>query len=108
MHLDANLCTLEGMTTTLIPTWTLGDRMAKARKAAGYDTPGEMAARLGVHRNTVSNWEHGRVDVPPTAIIAWASVTSVPQWWLLGDGEPTDDAVTGGYPPTWPVTALAA
>jgi len=90
----------------MIPTWTLGDRLAKAREGANISVT-EMARRLRVSRTTISNYEHNRTDPTVSTLMAYEHYTGVPTWWLLGDGEPTDDAVTGGYPPTRPITLAA-
>lgn len=71
---------------TMTPMWTLGDRLAKAREHAGISAQ-DMAARLGVGRNTISNWENDRVSVSRAAILAYASVTGVPSWWIENDDD---------------------
>lgn len=89
---------------TAIPMWTLGDRLSKARSDAGI-SPAAMAARLRVHRNTISNWEHDRVDVPYLALRAWSDETGVALWWLVGDNG-GDDSPTHGYRPPDCVTLI--
>lgn len=82
------------------PTWTLGDRMAKARKVARIGSS-EMGERLGVTRTSVGNWESGR-HVPSALVLrVWAEETGVPLWWLRGDSTEGDIA---GFtaPPTGP------
>lgn len=80
----------EPMSTTLIPKWTLADRLAKAREAAGFSTAA-MAAELGCGRNTITNYEHGRTRPSFAVLRIWADVTHVPMWWLLGDDDPADN-----------------
>lgn len=77
--------------TLQIPTFTLGDRLAKSRDVAGLSVQ-QMARELGVSRNTVSGWEHDRVPATRATLLAYASVTGVPMWWLEGT-EPPDAAV---------------
>jgi transcriptional regulator with XRE-family HTH domain len=79
------------MTSTIIPTWTLGDRLAKARRDVAKLTTRQMAEVLGVHKNTVTNWETGAIQPRRYAITAWAQVTGVSEAWLLGD-QNGDDA----------------
>lgn len=66
-----------------IPDWTLGDRLRKAREHAGMEQ-GELASRIGVSRNTISNYELGRGQRPPKVIVlrAWAHECGVPYEWL--------------------------
>lgn len=45
--------------TGAIPTWTLGDRLRKARMHAGPDQ-GQLAEVTGIHRNTISSYEADR------------------------------------------------
>ena len=53
------------------PTWSLGDRLRKARTEAGYTTS-QFAKRLGLSRTTVSQWENGRAVPRRGFVIAWA------------------------------------
>lgn len=73
------------MTTTEVPTFTLRERLAKAREHAGL-TRDQMAERLSVTERTVRNWENGSTKVTTPIVLAYAAVTSVPVWWLDGDG----------------------
>lgn len=41
------------------PEWTLGERLAKARKVAGL-TQEQMARELGIKESTLAAWEVGR------------------------------------------------
>jgi transcriptional regulator with XRE-family HTH domain len=83
------------MTNVLhIPTWTLGDRLSKARQDAGL-TVVDMAALLGTSRQTIHRYESdstGKRGVPRTVLITWAAVTNVPIQWLVG--LPLTDAPT--------------
>ena len=64
-----------------IPQWDLADRMAKALRTSGV-SPQQMADMLDCHRNTVSNYLHGRSRVPRAVLIAWADITQFPLEWL--------------------------
>lgn len=52
------------------------DRMRLAREIAGL-TSQEMAARLDVTRNTVTNYEKGHTTPTKATRIAWAMTTGV-------------------------------
>ena len=73
-------------TAVHVPTWTLGDRLRKAREFAGLEQ-GELADRIGISRGTVSNYELSRGQRPPKRLVlrAWAEITGVPLDWLAGD-----------------------
>lgn len=76
------------MAQTIVPVWTLSDRLVKARHWAGM-TQEEMADDLGMHRKTLIR--HERSENPPKSfILAYSAVTGVPVAWLLGidDDEP--------------------
>lgn len=73
----------DDMSNTVIPVWTLGDRLAKAREMAGISVQA-MADQLKVARTTISNWEHDRVEVSRSVVIAYGLITGVPSEWLEG------------------------
>jgi transcriptional regulator with XRE-family HTH domain len=70
-------------TSGVVPQWTLGDRLRKARELTGLDR-GEFAVDLGVSRNTVVNYEHAKVNPRKPVLIAWAMKCGVSLDWLLG------------------------
>ena len=80
-------------TTTIAPSWTLGDRLAKARHFAGMNQT-ELAEALGIGRASITRYEDDRHTPSRAVMIAWASVTNVPLAWLesgrtLGDDHST-------------------
>ena len=83
-----------------VPQFTRGDRLRKARECAGI-TSHEMADRIGVSRQTVTRWEHGR-HMPKAAVVLWATITEVPVDWLEDDG---DDPPLRCYFPVRPGSA---
>lgn len=74
-------------TGPVIPEWTLADRLRKARETAGL-SQGQLAAILGVARNTVTNYEGGG-SAKIYVVRAWATATNVPLAWIL-DQKPAD------------------
>jgi len=75
---------------TRTPVWTIADRMGKARREAGLSTA-EMADLLGVSRQTVGNWEAGRVKPSKATLLAWSTYTDVALGWILtGSDNPQD------------------
>lgn len=60
-----------------IPTieWDLIDRLHKSLRLADLK-PGQMADYLGLHRNTVGGWLHGKARMNKATLIAWAAKCS--------------------------------
>lgn len=84
--------------TTPSTTLSLGDRLARAREAAGLGQE-DLARALNVSRATISNYENDvRGKVPFDVVCDWARATGVPLAFFadatLGDGETTN----GWYP----------
>lgn len=77
------------------PQWTIGDRMRKARIAAGLEQD-EMARRLETTRASVSAWERNasRPRNFMEILTRWAEETQVPLSWLLGIGDEGSSATT--------------
>lgn len=83
------------MVTSVVVVWTLGDRLAKARRVAGVSRD-EMAEYLGFSPQAVSNYEADR-RVPKLGVIRlWAMRTGVELEWLrYGDTMPRPEVVAG-------------
>lgn len=87
----------------LLPVWTVGDRLAKAREFADLSQQ-QMADQLCISRRSIVR--HETAATPPRSIVlAYASVTKVPVWWLEGYDQDTmpntqrysrDDIMTQG------------
>ena len=103
---------------TLTPVWTTGDRLRKARESAGIASA-EMSSRLGVSRNTISNYEHDRTEPTLSTIRIWSQETGVSVGWLLGievgpSDQPFSTSACDGYSaeivkfPTQSVSQVAA
>lgn len=70
----------------LVPEWTLGERLRKAREEAGLDRD-EMAARMQVSERTLRNWERD-ANLPRYSLLIakeWAEITQVDLAWLRGE-----------------------
>jgi transcriptional regulator with XRE-family HTH domain len=72
--------------------WDLADRLHKALRISGVSNA-EMAAALGVHRNTVSNYLRGK-KVDRRTLVTWSITCGVPLQWLQ-TGEIPEDPGTG-------------
>lgn len=82
-----------------VPRWDTADRMRKALREADIGVQ-EMAAYLGVARNTVSTWINGRIEPSTQTLRLWALRTGVSYVWL------TDSGSNGGQRET--ITAARA
>jgi transcriptional regulator with XRE-family HTH domain len=71
----------------------MGDRLAKARNAAGY-SQSELADFFGMSRVTLSRYETGAHPAPLYILRLWAMHCHVPLDWLrYGDSPPRPDVV---------------
>ncbi len=59
----------------------LRKRLKAARLLADLEQA-ELAERIGVARQTVSNWERGLAEPSATHFVRWAKVTGQPLEWL--------------------------
>lgn len=116
----------------LVPEWSLGDRLRKARSLTGM-TVAEFAEHIGVSDRTINNAEGDKRAVRRITLNAWALATGVSLDWLetgkaTGSGPPDpgqpDDALsrltarkqartgrsgtTRRYLPNFPLTPVAA
>lgn len=72
-----------------MPEIELRHRLRIAREFAGLDL-GQLAERMGVSRNTVSNYEHGNTAPRKIVLNAWALACGVSLDWIqTGNGSPT-------------------
>ena len=77
----------------LVPEWSLGDRLRKARSLTGM-TVAEFAAHIGVSDRTINNAENDKRAVRRITLNAWAMATGVSLAWLEtghAAAEPTPD-----------------
>lgn len=105
------------MDELVTPQWDLGDRLRKSAQHAGLELH-EMAAHLGVSRNSVSNWVNGKNRPSMPALRVWAMRAGVPFEWLrdgdvaAGPGEGAGVRRPGICPPAysdllWPLAVAA-
>lgn len=80
-----------------IPTFTVGDRLRKAREKTGLDQT-EFATEVGISRGTVSSYERAAsVDgLKKPYLAAWALRADVPLEWLAAGRVEGDDPDGGG------------
>ncbi|WP_071644850.1 helix-turn-helix domain-containing protein [Microbacterium sp. AR7-10] len=77
------------------PTWTIADRIRRARLLAGVDQD-DVAAACGVARPTVSAWETGRTEPKFSSLVRLARLTGQPlEWFAAGVNAETAPAVAG-------------
>lgn len=82
----------------VVPTWTLGDRLRKAREFRGWKQS-DMADYLETSVNTVTGYEKDRVKPKRVVINAWADACGVRRHWLhTGQTEEGFSPVTLGIP----------
>jgi transcriptional regulator with XRE-family HTH domain len=81
-----------------VPEWSLGDRLAKARRFAGLEQS-DLADEWGLSSQVISKYERDK-SVPKRVIIkAWALKTGVPLSWLLDEFQPPPDGLQGNGKP---------
>jgi len=79
--------------TLTVPTWTLADRLRKARLHAGLDQRA-LAAALGLSHASVAHYELGRRRPSRVTVARWALACGVSVDWLLGPGPAEPGAST--------------
>jgi transcriptional regulator with XRE-family HTH domain len=72
---------------TVVPEWTLGERLAKARRSADMSRE-DMASYLGLSIQAIGTYETGRHQPKLAVLRAWAQRAAVPFDWLCL-GEPS-------------------
>jgi transcriptional regulator with XRE-family HTH domain len=73
-----------------LPAWDVADAMRKALRTTNGLSVQDIAAHLGVSRNTVGNWLNGRIRPDERTLIAWAQLTGVPYRWLTSHRQDRD------------------
>jgi transcriptional regulator with XRE-family HTH domain len=62
-------------------TWTLAERLKKARQLAGMEQA-QLAEAVGVSRVSISNYELGKTEPTVTTFVLWAEATGATLEWL--------------------------
>lgn len=70
----------------VVPEWTIGDRLRKAREHAGL-TQAAAARTLGISRQSIARYESGDREPPRPVVMSWALVMGVSLDWLQGTAE---------------------
>jgi len=66
----------------------VGRRLKTLRELLGL-SQSQLAKKLGVAQNTLSQWERGERDIPTSVLLKLHSIAGVNLHWLLtGEGEP--------------------
>lgn len=83
----------------IVPTWSLGDRLRKARESTGA-SQSELAAAIDMSHRAIGNYETDRRVPRRPVILAWAMATGVSMHWLeTGEAPPSDDGGASGVRP---------
>lgn len=80
----------------MIPQFTRGDRLRKARNLTGLSTR-DFAEKIGVSQKTVTDAENDhRPQIRKILLNAWALATGVPTTWLETGNAPAQPQGPGG------------
>lgn len=87
-----------------VPKWSRGDRLRKARMYAHLEQD-DIAAELGVSRQTVSRWEN---DDPIKRAFAqvWAVRCGVPFEWVWDEAQPAGVSSCCRTPRPWEIEPI--
>lgn len=75
------------------PTWSVGERIRKAREDRGW-LQTDLAIHMHVSRTTIAAWESNTNRPNWATFKTLAETTGAPQWWLEG----LDAPPSGGIP----------
>ncbi len=86
----------DGLQAGRVPSWTLADRLRKARENAALSQQ-ELAEATGISRRSISAYEGGSGDPKRPALLAWSLTTGVSYEWLkTGEASAGDEGPGGG------------
>ena len=69
------------LTGGIVPEFSLGDRLRKAREIAGLEQIA-LAAEIEVHRQSIARYESGASIPRRPVMLSWAMMTGVSLDWL--------------------------
>lgn len=69
------------MTILDVKTWTLAERLKRARLVAGLEQA-ELSELIGASRASISNYENGRTEPTASTFVLWAEATGASLEWL--------------------------
>lgn len=78
-----------------VPTWTLGDRLAKARRAAKHSVA-DAVEYFEISAKTVNNYERDRTTPSRAVVLQWALWSGFDAGWLMTGVEPKQGPDTPG------------
>ena len=78
----------------MVPKWTIGDRLKKAREAVGR-TQAEFGEDIGLSRGVIANLETDTTPAKKPIVVAWAFATGVDLHWLMTGEELEPDGPDG-------------
>ena len=78
-----------------VPTWTVADRVRKARESAGMKQ-NELAEKVGMSRGGIARIEQGKGEPRRTTLIAVSFATGVDLTWLETGETPAENGPGGG------------
>lgn len=73
-----------------VPTWTVGDRLRKAREDAEL-SQNQLADEIGISRRSVSTYEASASPPKLPVLLAWSFRTHVPMEWIRDGIDPGPD-----------------
>jgi transcriptional regulator with XRE-family HTH domain len=65
----------------LVPEFSFGDRLRKARELAGFDRT-ELGEALGIHRQTIARYEADQARPTSSVVVVWGLITQVDLSWI--------------------------
>ena len=74
------------MKAAIIPTWSVQDRVIKAREIAGF-SQAELARELGTSLSTVRRIEKGEKPANRMELLGWAVACGVDPEWIINGGD---------------------
>ena len=75
------ITSLPNAPAAIVPEFTKGDRLRKARVLAGLEQV-ELAGELGIHRQSVARYESDKAEPTTPVVVMWAWLTQVDVDWL--------------------------